>query len=194
MTRRADLGAILTPKQGNLIPAGVRWCADNGVYGKGFPGEDKWFAWLTGLPYDKDLCEFAVAPDVVGDAAATIARSLPWLPKIRALGLPAAFVIQDGQENLPVPWDEFDVMFIGGSTEWKLGEHAQRLALEAVRHIKRVHMGRVNSHRRMITAALSHYCDSADGTYVAFGPDVNLPKVEAWLDDLNHNNLFGVAS
>jgi hypothetical protein len=194
MKRRDDLGAILTPKQGNKIPDGVRYCLDNGVYGKGFPGEDKWFAWLSALPYDKSLCEFAVAPDVVADAAATIARSLPWLPKIRALGLPAAFVAQDGQEDLPVPWDQFDVLFIGGSTEWKLGRHSQRIAFEARRRGKRVHMGRVNSHRRLITAALSHACDSADGTYIAFGPDVNLVKVERWLDDLNHHNLFGVSA
>jgi hypothetical protein len=132
-----------------------------------------------------------VAPDVVADAAATITRSLPWLAKIRALGLPAAFVAQDGQEDLLVPWDQFDVLFIGGSTEWKLGSHSAAIASEARRRGKRVHMGRVNSHRRLITAALSHFCDSADGTYVAFGPDVNLPKVEAWLDDLNHHNLFG---
>jgi hypothetical protein len=193
MIRRNDLGAILTPKQGNKIPNGVHWCADNGVFGKGFPGEDKWFEWLSALPYDKRLCEFAVAPDVVGDASATIARSTPWMHKIRALGLPVAFVAQDGQESLPVPWAEFDVLFIGGTTGWKLSVHAQRLALQAVRHLKRVHMGRVNSHRRLITASLSHYCHTADGTYLAFGPDVNLPKVEAWLDDLNHGNLFGVA-
>lgn len=194
MQRRNDLGAILTPKQGNLIPAGVHWCADNGVFGKGFPGEDKWFAWLAALPYDRALCEFAVAPDVVADAPATLTRSAPWLPKIRALGIPAAFVAQDGQENLPVPWDEFDVLFIGGSTDWKLSGHSQRIAFEARSRGKRVHMGRVNSHRRLVTAALAHCCDSADGTFVSFGPDVNLPKVEAWLDDLNVGNLFGAAS
>jgi hypothetical protein len=193
MIRRDDLGAILTPKQGNRIPEGVRWCADNGVFGKGFPGESKWFAWLAGVPYDKTLCEFAVAPDVVADAAATLARSVPWLPQIRALGLPAAFAAQDGQEGLPVPWDEFDVLFIGGSTEWKLGRHARALAAEAKLRGKRVHMGRVNSFRRIVTAQLSD-CDSADGTYIAFGPDVNLPTVEAWLNDLNHASLFGGAA
>ena len=33
------LRAILTPKQGNRLPGGVRWCADNGCFGKGWPGE-----------------------------------------------------------------------------------------------------------------------------------------------------------
>lgn len=193
MQRRDDLGAILTPKQGNKIPDGIAWCADNGVYGKGFPGEDAWFAWLAALPYDKTLCEFAVAPDVVGDSAATLARSLPWLPRIRALGLPAAFVAQNGLTVDTCPWDAFDVLFIGGDTAWKLGREARALTAAAKVRGKRVHMGRVNSHRRIVTAALTD-CDTADGTYLAFGPDVNLPKVEAWLDDLNHASLFGGAA
>lgn len=193
MQTRDDLGAILTPKQGNKIPDGIRWCADNGVFGKGFPGEDAWFAWLAALPYDRALCEFAVAPDVVADAAATIARSAPWLPRIRSLGIPAAFVAQDGQETLSVPWGEFDVLFIGGSTEWKLSRHARSLAAEAKLRGKRVHMGRVNSFRRIVTASLTD-CDTADGTYVAFGPDTNLPKLTAWLDDINHGCLFGGAA
>ena len=192
MQRRDDLGAILTPKQGNRIPDGVRWCADNGVFGKGFPGEPAWFGWLANLRYDPYLCDFAVAPDVVGDAAATLERSAWWLRRIREIGYPAALAAQDGLEALDVPWDEFDVLFIGGSTEWKLSSHARELACAAQVNGKRVHMGRVNSQTRLVLASLI-YCDSADGTYIAFGPDVNLPKVEAWLDDVNHSNLFGVA-
>ena len=83
-----------------------------------------------------------------GDAAATLTRSAPFLPAIRALGYPAALVAQDGLEDLDVPWDDFDVLFIGGSTEWKLGPHARALAAEAKARGKGVHMGRVNSQRR----------------------------------------------
>ncbi len=46
---------------------------------------------------------------------------------------------------------------------------------------KQVHVGRVNSARRLRWAR-DHGADSADGTYVGFGPDVNLPKVTRWLD------------
>src|SRR5690242_10191187 len=102
-----DLGYIDTPAQGNKRPAGVTWCADNGAFSDKFD-EGKWWRFLTANAYAAADCLFAVAPDVVGDAVATIERSLPWLPKIRALGYPAAFVAQDGQESLPVPWDEFD--------------------------------------------------------------------------------------
>lgn len=173
---------INTPMQGNAIPEGSAWCADNGCFGKGFPGEDAWLAWLDSFtPEQRARCLFATAPDVVADAAGTLERSRPWLPKIRELGYPAAFVAQDGLENMPVPWDEFDALFIGGSTEWKLGPHAARLAREAKARGKWVHCGRVNSERRLrYCAAIG--CDSVDGTYLVFGPDQNLPKLKRWLD------------
>jgi hypothetical protein len=182
------LGLIDTPAQGNRRPAGGIWCADNGCFGAGYPGDERWFAWLTKHAADAASCAFATAPDVVGDAAATLDRSLPWLPRIRALGYPAALVAQDGLENLTVPWDEFDVLFIGGTTGWKLGQHARRLVGEAHAHGKHVHMGRVNSERRYAYAELIG-CDSADGTYLAFGPDTNLPKLLRWT-----GSLFGGAA
>src|SRR5215216_3839873 len=120
------LGFIDTPGQGNVRPSGVTWCADNGCFSDAYPGDAAWFAWLTGHALAADRCKFAVAPDVVGNAAATLVRSRPWLSKIRGLGYQAAFVAQDGLESEIVPWDEFDVLFIGGSTNWKLSKCAQR--------------------------------------------------------------------
>jgi len=173
------IGYIDTPAQGNKRPAGVKWCADNGAFSDKFD-EVKWWKFLTDNAADAGTCLFAVAPDVVGDAEATLTRSLPWLPKIRALGYPAAFVAQDGLEHLDVPWDEFDCLFIGGTTEWKLGAAARTLIHEARHRGKWVHMGRVNSEKRYRYAhALG--CDSADGTFLTFGPDVNLPRLKTWL-------------
>lgn len=184
-----DLGYIDTPAQGNTRPQGVIWCADNGCFGKGYPGDEKWLAWLTKHATDAATCAFAVAPDVVGDATATLERSLPFLPKIRALGYPAALVAQDGLEDLDVPWDAFDVLFIGGSTEWKLGAAARRIAVEAKARGKWVHMGRVNSERRY-RYAHTIGCDSVDGTYLTFGPDVNLPRLLAWSRVEDQGSLF----
>jgi hypothetical protein len=177
--RDGTIGYIDTPAQGNRRPESVVWCADNGCFGKGYPGDSEWLAWLTKNSADAASCLFATAPDVVGDAAATMARSLPFLPMIRALGYPAAFVAQDGLEDLTIPWDDFDVLFIGGSTEWKLGSAARSLVALAKLKGKHVHMGRVNSERRYLYA-LNIGCDSVDGTYLTFGPDVNLPNVLAW--------------
>lgn len=182
--RTGVIGYIDTPAQGNIREPGVTWCADNGCFGKGYPGDEAWLAWLDSHKADAGTCLFAVAPDVVGDAAATLTRSLPFLPRIRAMGYPAAFVAQDGLENLNVPWDDFDVLFIGGSTEWKLGAAARDLVAEAKRRGKWIHMGRVNSERRLRYASFIG-CDSADGTYLVFGPDANLPKLRAWLRGVN---------
>lgn len=136
------------------------------------------------------------------------------LPKIRALGVPAALVAQDGLEDMVdrVPWDEFDVLFIGGSTAFKLLHHENALRAvaadndpnlsdaekdrigidenrnlkwlnllwQARAHGKTIHVGRVNSLARM---AVVHAfgAESADGTYLAFGPDKNLPRIKKWM-------------
>lgn len=188
------LRAIMTPKQGNRLPDGVRWCADNGRYGKGWPGEAAWLAWLDSFDAEQRArCDFAVAPDVVGDAAATLTRALPWLPRIRALGYPAAYVAQDGADKHPPPWDDLDVLFIGGSTDWKLGPIARALVAQARSLGKGVHMGRVNSERRYRYAAAIG-CDSADGTYLTFGPDLLLPNVLSWLRSTDQPSLITEAS
>lgn len=182
-----DLGCMTTPAQGNVIPEGAVYACDNGKFGigKGWPGADRWFEWLctTVDRYGPDRCLWAVAPDVPFDAAGTLAESLPWLARIRELGIPAAFAAQDGSEHGLIPWGDFDVLFIAGSTEWKIGTAAYRLAQEAKQRGLKVHMGRVNSRQRLRIA--EHFgCDSADGTYLAFGPEKNLARLTGWLDEL----------
>lgn len=186
------LGFIDTPAQGNKRPEGVEWCADNGCFNDKAFSYSTWWAWLEANAAHADTCVFATAPDVVGDATATIERSRPWLPKIRALGYPAAFVAQDGLEHLHVPWDEFDVLFIGGTTEWKLGAYVRTLVSEAKARGVHVHMGRVNSLRRFRYAEAIG-CDSVDGTYLTFGPDENLPKLMHWVDVVgSQEDLFAI--
>lgn len=192
--RTGLLSMIATPAQGNPVPDGVEWCADNGCFGKGYPGVDKWLAWLASYtPEQISRCRFATAPDVVGDAEATLARSVPFLPQIRALGYPAALVAQDGLENLDVPWGDFDCLFVGGSTEWKLGLHARVLVAEAKRRGKWVHMGRVNSQRRL-EYATAIGCDSADGTKLVFAPSQELPNVLSWLRKVNDQLALEVSA
>jgi hypothetical protein len=153
---------------GQRPPVGQPWAADNGRFSAPENYTDEgYLAWLATMPAES--CLFATAPDVVGDAAATLAMSAPMLSRIRAAGYRVAFVGQDGQEDLPVPWDDFDALFIGGTTAWKLGPGAEALAREAKRRGKWVHMGRVNSLRRMRYAE-SIGCDSADGTVLKHDP------------------------
>jgi hypothetical protein len=176
-------GYLMTPNMGNRAPQ-TTWAADTGCFtAKGINhfSFEGYLGWLRNRPASS--CLFATAPDVLGDAAATIARSLPALPAIGELGYRRAFVGQDGLENLEVPWSEFDCLFLGGSTEWKLSLGAAELAHEAKTRGKWVHMGRVNSYRRLQYAA-SLGCDSADGTFLKFAPQENYGRLCGWFDKL----------
>lgn len=176
-------GLMMTPMMGNAPDlTRIPWAADTGCYSAGGSREfdrDAYLRWLSQRP--TSTCLFATAPDVVGDAAATWERSRDVLPAIQALGYRAALVAQDGLEH--VDWDAIDCLFVGGSTAWKLSEPAYGFVREAKRRGKWAHMGRVNSQRRLLAAALAGY-DSADGTFLAFGPDTNLPRLTAWLAEL----------
>jgi hypothetical protein len=146
------------------------FAADNGCFA-GAWDEETHLAWLDRL--DRDGCLFAVAPDVYPDAAATLERSAGYFELIREMGFPVALVAQDGAEHLDLPWDDFDCLFVGGARtanstdEWKLGPGAERVAHEARRRGKWVHMGRVNSLRRM-ERARSMGCLSVDGTLIKY--------------------------
>lgn len=180
---RSDLGFMLTPRGGHRPDLSrTVWAADTGCFTdpEGFSLQH-YLNWLASHSGDAERCLFATAPDVVGDAVATLERSLPVLPVIREAGFRASLVAQDGLETLRVPWDAFDTLFLGGSTPWKLSHHARDLTAEAKRRGKFVHMGRVNSLLRLQTGRMFG-CNSADGTYVAFGPDRNLQRLRTWLD------------
>lgn len=183
---RPDLGVMLQPAIGNVVPLDrLPWAADNGCCRRGDafdPG--RWLRWLRRLGPWAGTCLFAVAPDVVGDAAATWERSAPYLPTLRRLGYRAALVAQDGVDPSRLDWGAFDVLFIGGAEPWRARGEALPVIVEAKRRGVWVHVGRVNSMRAMLRWH-AHGVDSCDGTRIAFAPDENLPAVYRWLDAVN---------
>jgi hypothetical protein len=177
-----EVGVMLTPIRGDRIPDNRTWAADTGCFATPERYNTvRYLAWLRERQHAAYRCLFATAPDVVGDAVATLDQSLPVLAQIRGLGFPAALVAQDGLEALDVPWDDFDCLFVGGTTAWKLSEAAYALAQEAKARGKWCHMGRVNSLRRLRAATIGGY-DSCDGTFLVRAPDANLPRMERWLE------------
>jgi hypothetical protein len=182
--RAGRIGMIATPASGNRVEAGVDWIADNACFTGRYPGDDAYVGWLAARAVHRGRCALATAPDVVADAAATWVRSRPVLARIRALGYPAALVAQDGLEHLDIDWTAFDALFLGGSTLWKLGPAAADLAAQARSLGLRVHVGRVNSLRRLRYAAAIG-ADSVDGTHLAYGPRRKLPELLAWLEHVN---------
>lgn len=186
-----QIGVMLSFNAGKQAKHGHSiFAADNGCFAQGKSySDDKFLEWLNSL--NRQACLFATAPDVVADAVGTRKRAYPMLPKIRKLGFKAAFVVQDGETADQILWDELDAIFVGGSTDWKLSQAAGDIVAEAKRRGKWVHMGRVNSFKRMRLAAAIG-CDSVDGTYLAFEPDNRKEKIKEWIKMLNKQPLLNL--
>lgn len=164
-------GALFSPSAGNSLSpvaaAGLPWAADNEAF-VGF-SESKFLLMCERLEKQLDTL-FIVVPDVVGDHAATLERFRHYQPILHqrfGKDFPLAFVAQDGLESdfdAGIPWGTIEAVFIGGSNAFKLGPFVrQTLAPEVKRRGLWLHMGRVNSHKR-IRYAHSIGCDSIDGT------------------------------
>jgi len=181
---RPDLPAMVTPRMRQSPPAGQHWAADTGRYASPHEyDDDAYLAWLRKMAPHADRCLFATAPDVVGDAVVTLDLSLPMFDRIRSAGYRTALVAQDGLELLEVPWDGFDALFIGGTTDWKLSPAAEELIAAARSRGKWTHMGRVNSLRRLRYAG-SIGIDSVDGTILRFDPNTD---IHGWVDHVENN-------
>lgn len=177
------LGLLLTPRSGNsvasMLATGLPWAADNGAF-SGF--DEPAFRRLLAKVCNQPRLLWITCPDIVGDSQGTLALFDRWHDEV-ALAGPVALVGQDGLEDREVPWERLDCLFLGGSTEWKLSRAAADLAAEARSRRKWVHVGRVNSRRRL------HWCwsiqaDSCDGTSASMFGDVKLPKYLRWIGEL----------
>lgn len=165
---------ILFAKSGRL------WICDNGAF-KGNFHESIFFSFLKAMYEYRSNCVFAVAPDVFGDAKSTLLLYESFSERIRQSGYKVAFVAQDGQENLPLP-SKFDALFIGGSTRWKLSSAADELISRAKQLGKWVHVGRVNSRKRVVHFALVGV-DSVDGTHIIYKPDIHEEAITRWMQE-----------
>lgn len=181
--RRVDVGFMTTARIGNTIPDWITVAYDNDRFVEHTrPGSWVESVWMEWLPAQRPGL-FAVVPDVVGDARATRELFDHYAPFVQSTKQRLAYAAQDGSECYPPPWDDFDVLFVGGSDEFKLSEPTWSLCREAKERGKWVHNGRVNSLRRLRACYVSGV-DSADGTYLRW-PDANWPKLCRYLDSLN---------
>jgi len=87
---------------------------------------------------------WAAVPDVVADRDRTLERWPVYSGRVRGFGFRPAFVLQDGMTFADVPDGEC-MLFIGGSTAWKLAA----IAPWSARFPGRVHVGRVSGPIRL---------------------------------------------
>jgi len=176
----AVIGRLYEPRGRNAFADDGRpWAIDNAA----FSGFDEGAFWtLLGRLHDhRRSCLFVAAPDVVGKAAETLVLFARWSPIIRRMGYPVALVGQDGLTMDAVPWRDLDAVFIGGTTEWKLSQTTMSLCAYGRALGKWVHMGRVNSLRRLKQAS-RFGCQSVDGSGWSKWPKTRLPMAVDWLD------------
>lgn len=174
------LGWLISPDGWRKPPSWMPYALDSGAFG----------AWKNGTQWDEgkfmELLERArkatyplwvVVPDVVMDRDATLARWDEWAPRIRAVlpHTPLAFAVQDGMEIEDVP-KEAEVVFIGGSIEWKW-----KYLLTWTAHFPRVHVARVNSERRLWMADVAGAV-SCDGTGWMRGGEERLAELAHYLE------------
>lgn len=159
-----EVGQLLTPLTRYRLrdpsrPFGI----DNGRFSPGW-SESAFMALLEREAEHQERCLFVTVPDVVGSARRTLEVFDRWKGRLKGWNL--ALACQDGQEHLPIPWDEIAAVFIGGSTNFKCGDHAAHIIQAAQALGKWVHVGRVNHPARW-----EHFeklgVDSVDGTGIA---------------------------
>ena len=121
-------------------------------------------------------CIFVTVPDVIavdphsgfpiGSARRTLEVFQHWHLKSELFGWPLAFVVQDGSQDFPIPWDKIAAIFVGGSNDFKVSLHSAHIIKAAQALGKWVHVGRVNDSKRM-SWCLEMGVDSIDGTGIA---------------------------
>lgn len=196
LPQRPDrLGVLMTPGAGNRVgwwPEGATWAADNLCFrGLDVPA---WLKFLAKLAASDLRPSWVACPDVVGDAARTWELYDLWSPLLRSMGLPVAFVLQDGMHNFAMRGlltreileRRLAAVFVGGSTAFKVGDVAASCCRQAKDHGLLVHVGRVNSLRRILYFARrcrdeGWSVDSIDGGTAVWG-DTNLPKMIRFID------------
>src|SRR5690242_20378844 len=135
---------------------------DNG----GFSGLDvrAYEALLAREAHQRHMFRYVTSPDIVASARRTLELFDFWYPRL--CQWPIALVAQDGQEDLPIPWNLIAAIFVGGSTQFKLSQSAVDIIRTAQAMGKWVHVGRVNDPKRWERFEKLKV-DSVDGTGIA---------------------------
>jgi hypothetical protein len=174
------LGGLLTPRTRNssdwYAAHGFVYAADNDAYSHFDAG--RYTAMLERLERADHRPLWVAAPDVVADADATAARYTQW--RDRLTDLPVAYVAQDGVDPTAIPWHEIACVFLGGTDTFKLGPPGRAVTEHAHAAGVPVHMGRVNTRRR-IAYARALGAATFDGSAISVWPDARAPRMLAEL-------------
>lgn len=154
-------GQLLTPLT-RYKNAKRRYGIDNGAY-SGFDLA-AFLSLLAREEENREQCLFVTVPDIVGSARRTLEI---WKHMRHMFKLwPLALVMQDGMEDMDIPWDELAAVFIGGCDPWKDSKAALDIVKTAKTLQKHSHVGRVNTIKRFKLYAAAG-ADTCDGSGIA---------------------------
>lgn len=173
---RRNLTTLRTHGWGLMVSRADKWktegftrvCGDNGA----------WSDFQAGRPFDADAYErfldwwatqpvvpdWLVLPDIVAGGLESLALSLRYLNRCRAIAPLVLIAVQDGmstEDLAPLVGPQVGI-FLGGSTAWKLARMAEWGEFSAARRLH-YHVARVNTSKRMF-AAIAAGAASIDGS------------------------------
>lgn len=152
-------GWLFTPFIKNKPILDIPYYSDNGAFAKSKPFTDH--NYQRHIEYCAKVgVNWLTAPDCVGNSVETNRLFRVWLDRLQCV--PIAYVLQDGIKIDEIPFNECVCVFLGGSTEFKLSDYALKLCYTAKERGKMVHIGRVNTIKR-----IKHFegiADTIDGS------------------------------
>lgn len=179
-----NTGWLIGPTWSTLPPIGVEFAMDNDAFQTFTSGKEydfiKWLSFLGDVKSTGRTPLWALVPDVVGNRDKTLEQWDMFNQEVSVTyGWKSALAVQDGMTRDDVLGLNFqpDVIFVGGTTEWKWGT-----AHLWCRDFPRVHVGRVRSRRLPYCQQIG--AESCDGTGW-FRESVNgrpARQLEAWLE------------
>ncbi len=195
-SRGCYLGHLVTPQNGNVISDllrdGLPWAVDNSAFSNPDDAKferilfDVWETMRWNPP------DWVAVPDFVGDHWKTLELFLAWTAhweyEFGRVEWPLAFVLQNGATSDSVPWDEIAAVFVGGDDDFKLRGSVDLIA-EAKERKKIVHVGRVNSLKRLRWAH-DIGADSVDGSGYSMFPDARIPRAIKHVESLAASPLL----
>jgi hypothetical protein len=136
-----SVGWLLSPYSGKIPVWWLPYALDNGAFVEF--DENKFLNHLGRFSAYEHKPLWCVVPDAPGDAEKTLQLWSDWGCVVRDHGYKLAFAVQDGMIPGDVP-DDADVVFIGGTMEWKI-ENAHKFRDTS----KWYHIGKVSTPKRL---------------------------------------------
>lgn len=185
---------FVQPRSFNAIGKTTLWAADNDAFANFCP--TRYLKMLDRIASQETRPQFVTIPDVVGCSGKTYDLFEKWIHELQSRNIPAAYVLQNGvddhwfyhmNQGYHFPFEEVDAFFIGGDTAFKFTEWVRDfIGVARGMHGKWIHMGRVNSVKRLNYARMIG-CDSCDGSGMArFRRSVLVPMLTALDQQVMH--------